>query len=77
MAVEHGDDCEYLGGVVVLCRCPTSLPKSRLELARDLLCGMDERHQDRLSSGNVGEWQTELNEVRRILHYILNDPAAP
>lgn len=69
----HTDDCEYLGGVVVKCHCPTSLPKSRLELARDLLDGMDVRNEHRLKSGDIGPWQTELNEVRRILHYILAD----
>lgn len=63
---EHLDECEFFGGVVVKCRCPTSLPKSRLELARDLLEGMDERNK-------VKPLETELNEVRRILHYILAD----
>lgn len=72
--MSHSDDCEWLGGMVVKCRCPTSLARSRVELARDLLAGLDERRNERNNCGNVGEWQTELNEVARILHYILDDP---
>jgi hypothetical protein len=36
---------------------------------------MDERNQLRLDAGNLGEplgWQLEINEIRRILHYILD-----
>jgi hypothetical protein len=42
-----------------------------LDRARSLLEGMWMCHQDRLKRGDVGEWQTEINEVRRVLEAIL------
>lgn len=51
--------------------------KRYLNRARDLLEGMDERHQLRLDHGNLGAWQTEVNEIRRILHYLLDEPQPP
>lgn len=62
----HSDDCEYLGGVVVNCKCPKPLDR-----ARELLAGLDRRKDERNANGDVGEWQTELNEVCRILHYLI------
>jgi hypothetical protein len=45
--------------------------KSAIEFAQYLVEGMEERHQARLEQGDVGDWQTEINEVRRILGYII------
>lgn len=45
-----------------------------LHLARYLLQGMDERRDARYAKGDFGEpcgWQTEVNELRRILDYVL------
>lgn len=44
-----------------------------LDEARKLLDAMERRHQDRLAKGNIGEWQTELNECRRILEYLYSE----
>jgi hypothetical protein len=38
-----------------------------LEHARTLLEGVSMRRNDRLSAGNIGEWQTEINELARVL----------
>lgn len=53
--------------------------RTELERARELLDGIDRRHDYRNRTGNVGEWQTELNEVSRILHEIIDhlDPLPP
>lgn len=40
---------------------------THLERAIELLAAMETRREARLKRGDVGEWQTELNEVRRIL----------
>jgi hypothetical protein len=42
-----------------------------LDRARALLEAMRMRHAARLEKGDIGEWQTELNEVYRILVYIV------
>lgn len=44
---------------------------THLELARYLLEGIDQRRDARTEAGNLGEWQTELNEVARVLHYLI------
>ena len=44
---------------------------TNLDLARELLEGLDLRRDARNEARNLGEWQTELNEVARILHYLL------
>ena len=44
---------------------------SNIELARALLEGIDQRRDARNEAGNLGEWQTELNEVARTLHYLI------
>ena len=46
--------------------------KSSLDRARELLDAMEARHQDRLERKDLGDWQTEINEVRRILVYLLD-----
>jgi hypothetical protein len=56
------DDCEYLGGVKIGCDC--------LKRFKQRLTAMEMRHQDRLKKGELGEWQTELNEVRIALEYL-------
>src|SRR5690242_1377712 len=47
------------------------LAVTNLDLVRELLEGLDQRREARIEAGNLGEWQTELNEVARILHYIV------
>lgn len=60
---KHCEDCTFLGGVVDQCVC--------LKEAKKLLEAMDMRHDDRVSKGNMGEWQTEVNELRRIIGYLI------
>jgi hypothetical protein len=57
------DECEYLGGTLIRCDC--------LERFKDRIQGMDMRHEDRLKKGSLGEFQTELNEIRLAFHYLL------
>jgi hypothetical protein len=45
---------------------------TNLELARELLECIDLRREARNEAGNLGEWQTELNEVARVLHYLIS-----
>jgi hypothetical protein len=42
-----------------------------LERAKDRVEGMERRNQDMLRRGEVGVLQTELNEIRIALEYIL------
>jgi hypothetical protein len=44
---------------------------THLDRARELLEAMRLRHDARIEKGELGEWQTELNEVYRILVYIV------
>ncbi len=39
--------------------------------AKQIIEAMERRHQARLAAGNIGEWQTEVNEIYRALHAIL------
>ena len=45
---------------------------TNLEVARELLEGLDMRREARIEARNFGEWQTELNEIARILHYLID-----
>lgn len=42
-----------------------------LDRAKDLVEGLDERRDRRLERGDIGAWQTEINEVARVLHYLI------
>ena len=44
---------------------------AELREAKKLLEAMERRKQQRYQNGSVGEWQTEINEVARALHYLL------
>lgn len=44
---------------------------THLDLARELLEGIDQRREARIEARRLGEWQTELNELARVLHYVL------
>lgn len=56
------DECEHLGGTLIRCDC--------LERFKKHVEAMEMRHQDRLKKGELGELQTELNEVRIALEYL-------
>lgn len=44
---------------------------TELERAIYILDGIDRRRAARIESGNIGEWQTEINEVARALHCLI------
>lgn len=45
--------------------------RSSLQRARELLDAAWVRREDRIKRGDVGEWQTEVNECYRILEYLV------
>lgn len=65
MTFEHSEECEFFGGTLVRCKC-----YQPLKLAKDLIAGLDERNQAKLAKGEISSLNTELNEIRRILHYL-------
>lgn len=42
-----------------------------LERAKYILDAIDRRRAARIESGNIGEWQTEINEFARMLHSLV------
>lgn len=60
-------------------RLAADMALTALERAREIIEGLEERHQARLRAGNLGEWQTEVNEVYRALHAVMEhlDPPPP
>jgi hypothetical protein len=53
------------------------MSRSALERARYYLEGIELRGAERIERGDLGEWQTELNEVRRVLSAILEHLEPP
>ena len=48
-----------------------------LDQAQELLEAMWFCHADRLKRGDLSEWHTELNEVHRVLEYLIEHLKAP